>query len=70
MAEVNLRLRGGPYDGQRVRWDVPDGDSPPQTYDLKLHGPHEGAETFVYQLVGRDPDGEGWIYEAPPLRGQ
>ncbi|MBY8874195.1 hypothetical protein K7640_20410 [Micromonospora sp. PLK6-60] len=67
MAEVNLRLRGGPYDGQRLVWDVPDADDPPPTYELKLHGPHEGVETFSYRRVGLDPGGDGWLYEAPDL---
>lgn len=66
MANVNLQLRGGPYDGQTVGWDVPDPDDPPRSYELKLHGPHEAAAIFEYRRAGRAPgaaDG-AWIYEA------
>ncbi|MCI4065944.1 hypothetical protein MRQ36_26700 [Micromonospora sp. R77] len=70
MAEVNLRLRGGPYDGQTVDWDVPDPDDPPMSYELRLHGPHESAETYEYHRAERAPDGAAgtWIYEAPGSR--
>lgn len=66
MANVNLRLRGGPYDGQTVGWDVPNPDDPPPSYMLKLHGPHEAAETFEYRRTGRAPDAAdgAWIYES------
>ncbi|RZU76316.1 hypothetical protein EV384_4955 [Micromonospora kangleipakensis] len=68
MAEVNLRLRGGPYDGQTVGWDVPDADDPPMSYELKLHGPHEAVEIYQYQRAERAPEGVAdWIYEAPDV---
>ncbi|MFE9655019.1 MULTISPECIES: hypothetical protein [unclassified Micromonospora] len=67
MAIAKLRLRGGPYDGMSVDWDVPDADDPPTTYQLKLHGPHETTETVEYRRVERAPEGaaESWIYETP-----
>lgn len=66
VADVNLRLRGGPYDRQNVKWDVPDADDPPMAYELRLHGPHEAAEIFEYRRAERAPDG-AWIYEAPDV---
>ncbi|MFJ8577986.1 hypothetical protein [Micromonospora sp. NPDC093277] len=66
MAIVRVRLRGGPYDGVALSWDVPDADDPPMTYALKLHGPHEATEDVDYRRVGRAPDtATEWIYEAP-----
>jgi hypothetical protein len=66
VAEVKLCLRGGPYDGQTVAWDVPDAEHPPMSYELKLHGPHEAPETYRYRRAARAPEGaaEDWIYEA------
>ncbi|MFD2764973.1 hypothetical protein [Micromonospora eburnea] len=66
MAIVRVRLRGGPYDGVAVSWDVPDADDPPMTYDLKLHGPHEATENVEYHRVEQAPDGAAeWIYAVP-----
>ncbi|MFR9777511.1 hypothetical protein ACL02O_15825 [Micromonospora sp. MS34] len=67
MAIVKVLLRGGPYDGMPVDWEVPDAYDPPPTYELRLHGAHEATEVFEYRRVGRAPDGaqESWIYEAP-----
>ncbi|WP_141715140.1 hypothetical protein [Micromonospora rhizosphaerae] len=66
MDKMNVRLRGGPYDGQTVGWDVPNADDPPPSYQLKLHGPHETVETIEYRRAERAPQGapESWIYEA------
>ncbi|MFE9692961.1 hypothetical protein [Micromonospora sp. NPDC005806] len=67
MAIAKVRLRGGPYDGMPVNWDVPDADDPPATYELKLHGAHEATEVVEYRRAERAPEGaaESWIYEAP-----
>lgn len=67
VANVRVLLRGGPYDGVSVNWDVPDADDPPRTYQLKLHGPHETAENVEYRRVERAPEDadESWVYEAP-----
>ncbi|WP_089014015.1 hypothetical protein [Micromonospora inositola] len=69
MDEVTVRLRGGPYNGQTVGWDVPDADDPPMSYELKLHGPHEATETFEYRRAERAPEdaAEDWIYQAPDV---
>ncbi|MFI7431344.1 hypothetical protein ACIBPB_30600 [Micromonospora sp. NPDC049836] len=66
MAIVKLRLRGGPYDGVPVNWDVPDAEHPPPTYQLKLHGAHEETGVVEYRRAERAPEGaaEAWIYEA------
>jgi hypothetical protein len=70
MANVNLRLRGGPYDGQTVTLDVEDADDPPKSYNVNLHGPHEAMETYEYRRVGSEPEGGAgtWTYEAPELK--
>jgi len=67
VAIVRVRLRGGPYDGVSMNWDVPDADDPPLTYELKLHGPHETTENVEYRRVERAA--ESWIYEAPGAAG-
>lgn len=74
MAEVNLRLRGGPLDKQTVTLDVDDTNNPPDPYDARLHGPHEVSQPCEYRRVSREPEGRPdagtWIYEAhgPELR--
>jgi hypothetical protein len=66
VANVKLRLRGGPYDGMTVNWNVENADNPPVSYPLKLHGAHEKTGVVEYHRVERAPQGaaESWIYEA------
>jgi hypothetical protein len=67
MATVNVRFWGGPHDGETTSMDVPDVNNPPESYSMKVHGPHETIEVIEYRRRQRDPDGRGdtatWIYE-------
>lgn len=68
MATVNLRLRGGPCDGEITTLDVPDANDPPERYTARVHGPHEIMERCEYRRIRWEPDGGAdagaWVYEA------
>jgi len=67
VAAVNLRLRGGPCDGETTTIDVQDANNPPELYAASIHGPHGAMGRGQYRRVGREPDsgaGAGtWTYE-------
>lgn len=68
MATVNLRLRGGPCDGERTTIDANDPNNPPELHIAYVHGAHEGVESCEYHRVRRELDSQAdvgvWIYEA------